>query len=790
MNASSVYKSIVTTFFLSISLIYNAGQPVLYKMGKYYFKKNKYDLSLWFMNQSRNKISREIRAEYYDILFEIYLKKQKNTIKESASNLSYANRYLKRAYKYKRYSDLEYNQKAKELYDSSLCNMISLINRGSKSRSAAKYFEASNNELSQFLLAAYNLEINDYKSEYIGLYSYTLKKLISAHNNKSLVLSENNRHKLDKLFEKQFMRLFKSNNYAVLKNYMHGELATNSFKKNIYAQSLSFQKSLSDTLSKVSSIELSLARDFYDKINVIDPSLVKESHAKNAFIHYHYANMYKSNDLGAKFKQQISTNGMPFNGDSIELVVPYGDYYKKKVFAFKDNLWADLFLSRSLDALEEGNIKDLKREMKNWNTILNYDSSFYKDQIKGICFDNFEAICDVIPELVSNDSWDAYYTEDFNNFIKLVDEIYEEKISIDVRSNNYETAVNRLLKVSYLNPHKKRAHHSLWFIPCFKKLLDSNKTKSMCNEMVLANHLYSENKKLMELRKQYLIKDYVFSHQSSSLTVEDVNWSGDLKHCNAGSLSEKYYDNMLERIKFFRRMTGISDDVTFKQEYNQQAQAAALIMNANSLLDHHPKKNYSCYSESGYKGASHGNLYAGRWSADCIDGYIADAGVSGVGHRRWIINPFNTHFGTGSTCSESEYGFTDGYNCLVVITDENDYKSENFYKEFPITWPMQGYFPKEFLYNYPWSFSLVGADFSKVKILVKQDGVNKKVKKETLKLGYAQNTISWNINSELNLEKPIKVILLDVYKENGERVNFEYDVLPFSIQKENEYTNN
>ena len=55
MNASSVYKSIVTTFFLTISLTYSAGQPVLYKMGKYYFKKNKYDLSLWFMNQSRNK---------------------------------------------------------------------------------------------------------------------------------------------------------------------------------------------------------------------------------------------------------------------------------------------------------------------------------------------------------------------------------------------------------------------------------------------------------------------------------------------------------------------------------------------------------------------------------------------------------------------------------------------------------------------------------------------------------------------------------------------------------------
>ena len=789
MNASSVYKSIVTTFFLTISLTYSAGQPVLYKMGKYYFKKNKYDLSLWFMNQSRNKISRDIRAEYYDILFEIYLKKQKHTIKESASNLSYANRYLKRAYKYKRYSDLEYNQKAQELYDSSLCNMISIIKNGSKTR-LVKYFQSHNDELSQFLLSSYNLETNDYNSEHIGLYTYSLKKLINTHKNNRLELSGKSKTQLDELLEKQFLRLFNSNNYKVLKNFMHSEIGMNSFKKNIASQSNVFQQLLSDTLSTISSIDVALSKDFYDKINVIDPSLVSADHSKSAFIHYHYANLYDTGDLAVKLNSQRSYNQMPFNGDSITLVVPYGEYFKKKVFAFKDNLWAELFLSRSMGALESGNVKNIKREIKNWNTILNYDSSFYKQQIKSICFDNFEAICDVIPELVTNDPWDAYHKEDFSNFIELVDEIYEDKISKDVQFNKFESAAKKLLAASYLNPHKKRAHHSLWFMPYFKKLLDSNKTKSMSNEMVLANHLFSKNKKLMELRKQYLLKDYVISHHTSSLTADDVNWSGDLSHCNAGTLSQKYYDNMLERIKFFRRMIGVSDDVTFKQEYNQQAQDAALIMNANSLLSHHPKKSYSCYSESGYKGASHGNLYAGRWSSDCIDGYIKDSGVEGVGHRRWIFNPFNTHFGTGSTLGKSSNGYAHGYNCLVVITDEGDFDSGDFYNTYPITWPMNGYFPDEFLYHCPWSFTLVGADFSKVKIILKQGGVNKKVKKESLHGGYGPNTISWNVKSELNSTMPITVVLLDVYNKKGDRMNYEYEVIPFSIKKENEYTNN
>ena len=183
MNSTSVHKSILSVFFITISITLIAGQPIFYKMGKYYFKKNKYDLSLWFMNQSRNKISKEIRPEYYDILFEIFLKKPKKSIKESAYNFSYANRYLKRAHKYNRYSHLEYNKKSKELYDSSFCAMIELIKSGSKTR-LVKYFQSHNDELSQFLTSSYNLETSNYNNEQIGLYTYRLKKLLDGYNNK------------------------------------------------------------------------------------------------------------------------------------------------------------------------------------------------------------------------------------------------------------------------------------------------------------------------------------------------------------------------------------------------------------------------------------------------------------------------------------------------------------------------------------------------------------------------------------------------------------------------------
>ena len=85
---------------------------------------------------------------------------------------------------------------------------------------------------------------------------------------------------------------------------------------------------------------------------------------------------------------------------------------------------------------------------------------------------------------------------------------------------------------------------------------------------------------------------------------------------------------------------------------------------------------------------------------------------------------------------------------------------------------------------------MVGADFSKVKVIVKQNGVNKKVVKEPLKNGYGSNTISWIIKSELNTNKPIKVLLLDVYTSGGDRMNYEYEVIPFSLENETQYTKN
>ena len=789
MNSTSVYKSILSVFFITISITLLAGQPIFYKMGKYYFKKNKYDLSLWFMNQSRNKISKEIRPEYYDILFEIFLKKPKKSIKESAYNFSYANRYLKRAHKYNRYSQLEYNQKSKELYDSSFCAMIELIKSGSKTR-LVKYFQSHNDELSQFLTSSYNLETSNYNNEQIGLYTYRLKKLLDGYNNKHEELSEQTENQLDQLLEKQFSRLFKSRYYSVLKNFMDSKIGVLSFKKNIADKSNYFQKILSDTLSTIPLREMDLARDFYYKVYIIDPSMVKENHTKNAFIQYHYANLYEVGDLDVKLSSLKSIDEIPFYGDSIELTVPHGEYFIKKVFPLKDNLWAELLLTRSVDAFESGNVVNIKREINNWNTVLNYDSSFYKNQIKRICFDNFETVCEVIPELLSRKPWDTYHNKDYSGFIELVDEIYEDKIRLDVSSNKFESASKKLVALSYINPAKKRSHHLVWLLPHFKNLLELDMTKSMSNEMVLANHVFSKNKKIIQLRKQYLEKDYILSHKPSALTADDVNWTGDISECRSGSLSQKYYDNMLERLKFFRRMIGVSDDVIFTEKYNQQAQDAALIMNANSLLHHHPKKTYSCYSESGYKGASHGNLYAGRWSSDCIDGYINDSGVKGVGHRRWIFHPFNTHFGTGSTLGKTSYGSVYGYNCLVVITDEGNLNSKNFYKTHPITWPTSGYFPTEFIHNCPWSFSLVGADFSKVKVIVKQNGVNKKVVKEPLKNGYGSNTISWIIKSELNTTKPIEVALIDVYTSDGDRMNYEYEVIPFSIETETQYTNN
>jgi len=102
--------------------------------------------------------------------------------------------------------------------------------------------------------------------------------------------------------------------------------------------------------------------------------------------------------------------------------------------------------------------------------------------------------------------------------------------------------------------------------------------------------------------EQLYVTEYMTSEGVSS------GWTGNHANCNPGTTSDAFREAVLRRINYFRSMSGIPPVTAFKDEYNQRAQSAALMMSTNKQLDHTPPETWLCYSADGYEGASSSNL--------------------------------------------------------------------------------------------------------------------------------------------------------------------------------------
>lgn len=179
-----------------------------------------------------------------------------------------------------------------------------------------------------------------------------------------------------------------------------------------------------------------------------------------------------------------------------------------------------------------------------------------------------------------------------------------------------------------------------------------------------------------------------------------ANWTGNLATCDPGTTSDEFRAYTLRRVNFFRAMAGIPAAVTLNDEYNQKAQAAALMMSANGRLSHTPPPDWQCYTTAGSDGALASNLFRGRGGIFAIDGHIEDAGVNNqaTAHRWWFLSPYLGEMGagdvfpTGGTIASAHY---------VVDSSNRDPAMARDY----VAWPPPGFVPYQVVYT-RWSFTL------------------------------------------------------------------------------------
>lgn len=218
-----------------------------------------------------------------------------------------------------------------------------------------------------------------------------------------------------------------------------------------------------------------------------------------------------------------------------------------------------------------------------------------------------------------------------------------------------------------------------------------------------------------------------------------VNWlGGSLLGCLIGLTSSGTNAATLSSLNFVRSLAGLAP-VRFNSTLNYQAQQSALMMAANNTLSHYPTSSWSCYTKTGAQTASKSNLalsYPTIKAGQVIDLYMDDRGTSNkaVGHRRWILNPFTTQMGAGTT---------DTANALVVIGPSSGSQPNPRY----VTWPTRGYFPAPLEPHRRWSVSsgLSNVTFADARVRVFHNGNRLKVRKFPVESGYAQPTLVWQM---------------------------------------------
>ena len=280
--------------------------------------------------------------------------------------------------------------------------------------------------------------------------------------------------------------------------------------------------------------------------------------------------------------------------------------------------------------------------------------------------------------------------------------------------------------------------------------------------------------------KQSIIDLYDSEYLGSA--TSNINWTGNISSCNAGTISTDAQEKTLQRINYFRKMAGLADDITFDVAKNEECQQAALVMHANGSLNHHPPTNWTCYSQAAYDGASSSNIASGSVCSNAINAYMRDNGSNNiaVGHRRWILYSKAKVMGHGATSS---------YDALGVI---GSFANPDTLPEF-IAWPPKGYVPAPLVYA-RWSFSIPGASFSNATIsMVDNSGSpvnvsviftdNKKSSSENLKLGsYGDNAIIWEPESlELGLDDYSYHVKIENVLLGGETKTYEYDVVVIQV---------
>ncbi|GEM_PF-5490518 len=167
----------------------------------------------------------------------------------------------------------------------------------------------------------------------------------------------------------------------------------------------------------------------------------------------------------------------------------------------------------------------------------------------------------------------------------------------------------------------------------------------------------------------------------------------------AGSLSEGFLQDGLKSANLVRTMAGLPL-LTLDSSLNEKAQYGASLSVATDQFTHTPTKPSGVsddFFQKAYDGTNNSNIAGLPQNStptelsDGVKQMTIDSGVSGVGHRRWILNPMLYKIGLGYVSKVNTYdkNVVSG-DVLMYVTDKSQPTKPDY--DY-VAWPSKGYYP-------------------------------------------------------------------------------------------------
>lgn len=253
-----------------------------------------------------------------------------------------------------------------------------------------------------------------------------------------------------------------------------------------------------------------------------------------------------------------------------------------------------------------------------------------------------------------------------------------------------------------------------------------------------------------------------------------TGFTGDVSSCRAGDSSVESRAATLRAVNFARSLAGLAP-VTFSATLDARAQLTALMMSANHRLDHAPPSSWRCWTRTGADNAGRSNLALASpslTSAGLVRMYLDEPGSTNtaVGHRRWLLNPFSTEMGSGST---------DDANALTVIGPTSATRPNPAY----VSWPTAGWFPAPLEPDGRWSLSAGNrrTSFARASVRVYRNGTLVPTTRYAVHNGYAQPTLVWQLPDSVAKSGTFHVEVTGIrIGRKARKHSWSYDVSMFS----------